>query len=116
MEVVLPKFSEVFGLNKPQAELDFVDVSLETDIPLFIDPFALSQRLDRFSIECHQTVLAFFQLVVDDIRGGREARAKELLMYLKEPNETRLGLSEDEPQGAGIGRFQAERPLAFENW
>jgi len=44
----MPHFSELFGLNKTQLQLDFVDVELDTDIPLFIDPFALSQRLDRF--------------------------------------------------------------------
>ncbi len=45
-------FSEFFSLNKTQAELDFVNVPVDSDIPLFIDPFAISARLDPFSQEC----------------------------------------------------------------
>jgi hypothetical protein len=37
------KLSEAFNLEKTQAELDFVDVDLARDAPLFIDPFAISQ-------------------------------------------------------------------------
>ena len=40
------RFSEAFHLQKKQAELDFVDVELASDIPLFVDPFALSIRKD----------------------------------------------------------------------
>jgi hypothetical protein len=36
------RFSTYYGLVKSQAELDFVDVPLETDIRLFVDPYALS--------------------------------------------------------------------------
>jgi hypothetical protein len=40
------KFSEAFGLNKIQAELDFVDIEVDGDTPLYVDPFALSIRKD----------------------------------------------------------------------
>jgi hypothetical protein len=100
-------FSRTFHIPKTQAELDFVDVSLTNDNKLFIDPFALSQRRDRWSSECHSTLVAFFQQVIDRIRSHREADARELLMHFREPNETRLGFSAHRPQGAGIGSFQA---------
>jgi hypothetical protein len=38
-------FAEHFRLNKSQAELDFVDVPIDGDIPLFVDPFAISRVL-----------------------------------------------------------------------
>jgi hypothetical protein len=104
----VPTFSRTFHINKTQAELDFVDVSLATDNLLFIDPFALAQRLDRWSHECHLSLIAFFQRVVDDIRAGHNDRARELLLHLREPNETRLGFSAHRPQGAGIGNLQAD--------
>jgi len=105
----MPTFSEVFGINKSQSELDFVDTSLNRDIPLFIDPYAITQRHDTWSQSCHDLLKYFFQLVVDSIRSGNPDKAKELLLHLKEPNETRLGFSKEHPQGAGIGRFQAEQ-------
>jgi hypothetical protein len=104
----MPRFSIAFNIEKTQAELDFVDVSLTTDNLLFLDPFALSQRLDRWSQDAHRTVVTFFQNVIDDIRSGNEDRARGLLLHLREPNETRLGYSARRPQGAGIGNMQAE--------
>src|SRR5260370_39722565 len=103
----MPKFSGVFHIGKTQPELDFVDVSLHTDNPLFLDPFAISQRPDRWSQDAHRTIVTFFQQVVDDIRSGREERARALLSNLREPNETRLGYSAHRPQGAGVENLQA---------
>lgn len=104
----MPKFSQVFHISKTQPELDFVDVSLATDNRLFVDPFALSQKLDRWSQDAHHTLVTFFQSIVDDIRSGNEDRARRLLSNLREANETRLGYSARQPQGAGIGDMQAE--------
>lgn len=102
-------FSEYFQLGKSQFELDFVDVPIDGDIPLFIDPFAISQRTDRWSQECHCTIIAYFERVVGAIRNENYQLAHELLLHLREPNETRLGFSKSEPQGAGIGRYQSEQ-------
>ncbi len=35
---------QAFGIAKTQPELDFIDVALDRDSPLFVDPFAISQR------------------------------------------------------------------------
>lgn len=106
------KISEAFTLGKTQPELDFVDVDLERDAPLFVDPFAISQRLDSLSQECHLTLHAFFQRIVDGIRAGQRADAQGLLLQLREPNETRLGYSRRHSQGAGIGTMQAGQLFA----
>ena len=102
-------FSEVFSLGKTQAELDFVDIPVDTDIPLFIDPFGISRRADRWSEQCHRTIISFFEQVVDSIRSGNEALGRELLGHLREPNETRLGYSYSRPQGTGIGSYQSSQ-------
>ncbi|PYX75963.1 MAG: hypothetical protein DMG72_06230 [Acidobacteria bacterium] len=104
----MPRFSQAFGLGKSQLELDFVDVSLLRDNRLFLDPFAVAQELDRWSQDAARTVGMFFQQVVNDIREGHEDNARQLLLNLREPNETRLGYSANRPQGAGIGDQQAE--------
>jgi alkylhydroperoxidase/carboxymuconolactone decarboxylase family protein YurZ len=104
----MPTFSKVFKLDKTQAELDFVDVHLEKDNLLFIDPFALGRRLDNWSHEAALTLGNFFQEVVTRIKNSEDDLALELLMYLHEPNETRLGYSRGRPQGAGVGSEQAE--------
>ena len=54
----LQTFSEYFGLNKGQHELDFVDVLVnDGDVPLFIDPYAISTRRDRWSIQCQNLIM-----------------------------------------------------------
>lgn len=105
----MPQFSKAFKLAKSQSELDFVDIPLHTDIWLCVDPFAISQRVDVLSQESHATLLAFFQQIVDSIRSGRTNDAQQLLMYLREPNETHLGLSRKQSKGAGIGSAQARQ-------
>lgn len=104
----MPRFSQHFRLDKSQGELDFIDVQLDRDNPLFIDPFAVSLRSDRWGSEAHAMLVSFFQAVVDRIREGQFESARLLLSNLREPNETRLGLSRGRPQGAGIGNQQAD--------
>lgn len=101
------KFSEFFGIKKSQAELDFIDIPLDTDIPLFLDPYALSRRNDNWSYDCHTCILDYFQRIVDSIRNSEEKVALKLLSYLSEPNETRLGLSKRKPKGKGVSGKQA---------
>jgi hypothetical protein len=101
------KFSEQFGLGFDQSMLDFVDISLDADIPLFVDPYALSTRIDEWSATCAGAVNTFFHEVIQAIRGSDEARAMELLGHLHEPNETCLGWSSGNPSGRGVGGLQA---------
>lgn len=101
------KFTESFELEFEQAELDFVDVDVDRDTPLFIDPFAFSQLEDEWSIACHNSIVSFFDTALNLIRAGDERRAKALLNNLHEPNETCFGLSVGTPQGRGIGGAQA---------
>src|SRR5579864_960216 len=100
------RFSAAFRIDKTQAELDFVDVDLGRDTPLFVDPFALSIRKDAWSYQCTQHVLSFFQTAIDAIHSGDDTCARQTLTNLSEPNETRLGLSRGEPSGRGIGGKQ----------
>ncbi|WP_241433363.1 hypothetical protein [Listeria grandensis] len=58
------KISELFELNRTQNELDFVDIDIENDMPLFIDPYFLSIREDRWSINANRTLESFFSVYV----------------------------------------------------
>lgn len=98
----MAKFSKTFGLDLSQPELDFVDIDLDKDIPLFIDPYALSIKSDIFSTKCNEYVSSYFQTVIDCIKKQEDSRAKHLLNNLGEPNETCLGVSKGSPSGRGI--------------
>ncbi|WP_435018581.1 hypothetical protein TA3x_000560 [Tundrisphaera sp. TA3] len=100
-------FSEHFRLERGQDELDFVDIPVSTDVPLYVDPYAFKVGTDLWSIECNNLVVDFFQSVVDSIRAEDHGRARLLLSNLHEPDITHLGQSRGRPRGRGIGGEQA---------
>ena len=59
------RFSEYFKLNKSQAELDFVDVFVNDDIPLYIDPYVFKMRTDVWSMDCNDLIVDFFSIAIN---------------------------------------------------
>lgn len=104
----LRKFSEYFGLNKKQSQLDFVDIPLDTDVPLYVDPYALSVSSSDWLRDAANVVVDFFDLLISSIRAKDKKTAMWLLSNLHEPNDTHLGVSTGEPSGRGWGLQQAQ--------
>lgn len=102
------RFSQYFNLNKSQAELDFVDIFINDDMPLYIDPYVFKIRYDEWSIECNNLIVDYFGTVINAIKNRRKSFAKQLLQLLSEPVETHLGVSQSSVLGRGIGRKQAD--------
>lgn len=107
----MTRISEYYGLRKTQSELDFVDVFIDRDTRLFIDPYAISCLPGKWAHDAHRLLITYFQLVVDRIRQGKDGEARELLSHLGEPQETRLGMTKFGSSGAGVGPTQAEAIL-----
>lgn len=97
------RVSQHYKLGRTQAELDFVDVDIRGDTPLFIDPQAIRQLPDEWGHECVRYVQDFFSQVLGAIRGNKNSRAQALLEGLREPNETHLGFSSGRSQGRALG-------------
>jgi hypothetical protein len=85
--------SAFLGVRRTQAELDFVDVDVYGDVPLFINPGALRRNDSTWAHECVFLLQDFMSVVVDAIVANDLDKARGLLSYLSEPNETHLGLS-----------------------
>ncbi|NQY27558.1 MAG: hypothetical protein HRT92_10345 [Piscirickettsiaceae bacterium] len=103
----MPHFSEIFNINRTQAELDFVDITPGSDTRLYLDPYALTTRDDDWSIASHEMVISFFQAVLEAVKNGQKPKALLLLSHLGEPEETHLGVSIDGNSGRGVGGMQA---------
>lgn len=103
------RISEYYSLGLEQPSLDFVDVQVETDTPLFIDPTALSLLDTEWGAQSRSLIQNYFSLVLQSIRSGDNATARRLLAVLNEPNETRLGYSSDKPRGHGMGKKLARK-------
>ncbi len=103
----MDKFSEIYGIDKKQAELDFVDIIPGNDTPLYLDPYALTTREDDWSEHAHQLVVSYFQSVLDSVTTNNRDKGVTLLSHLGEPEETHLGVSRDGNPGRGVGAIQA---------
>ncbi|WP_405646594.1 hypothetical protein [Streptomyces sp. NBC_00019] len=103
------RVSEYYKLGRTQPTLDFVDVDVEKDTPVYIDPSTLKNLPDEWSSQCHTMLSTFFHSVVDAINAGDQDRLRELLVRLQEPNETHFGLSKGKSRGRGLGPYLVQR-------
>ena len=78
------KISELFGLKKSQHELDFVDVDIDSDTPLFLDPYFIAKNDFPLAYEAHLSLRSYFECLLGALRENRMADAEELFrVYLK---------------------------------
>lgn len=102
------RISRYFNLEQTQATLDFVDVDVKKDTPLFISPKALTMLPSDFGDECVHLIQNFFHKILELINARRNAEAESLLGVLREPNETHLGLSKgSKSRGRALGEGSA---------
>jgi hypothetical protein len=102
------RVSEYFSLEKTQAYLDFVDVPIDTDIEVFIDPTAIRNLSSTWGASCASLIQYFFESVLTLIKAGRDREAQSLLSSLNERNEFHLGFSAKKSRGHGFGSKSAE--------
>jgi hypothetical protein len=101
------KVSQHFKLGLSQPGLEFVDVDLDRDVPLFVDPRAIRLLDSEWAEHGVALVQDFFRYVLSRIAAGEHDDAWRLLGVLREPNETHLGLSRGRPRGHGLGAQSA---------
>lgn len=97
------RVSQHYNLDRTQPTLDFIDVNINGDSRLFLDPRALRLLPSRWGDECVSIVQSFFRTVLVAIHEGNHSHARNLLQVLREPNETHLGLSKGKSRGHGLG-------------
>jgi len=98
------RVSEHYQLGRDQPSLEFVDVEINGDTPVFIDPRTLRFIDSPWAESCVSLLQNFFDTVIAIIRSGKDSTARALLSTLGEPNETRLGLSLGRSRGRGMGK------------
>ncbi|PHR93127.1 MAG: hypothetical protein COA80_13700 [Leeuwenhoekiella sp.] len=94
--------SYFFDLGSQQPDLDFVDIKLETDNLLFIDPRLIEFSQSRYSSEMHFCIESFWGEFIKRVRSKDKREIYSLLAGLKEPQETRLGYSRSAFQGKSV--------------
>jgi hypothetical protein len=101
--------SKYFKLGRNQATLDFLDVHVDKDIPVFIDPAALRVLNTDWGHHCVSLLQNYFDTVLASIRDGQNDRAKGLLACLSERNEFHIGYCKGRSRGHALGPVSAEK-------
>jgi len=104
----MKRVSQQFGIAGSQGSFDFIDVDVEGDTPLFIDPVAIAQIDSDWAASCTAGIQSFFQRVLDYVVAGDRSAAEALMSYLGEDNSTHLGYSANS-EGSGVGPGLARR-------
>lgn len=93
------KISQKYNLNKHQYELDFVDIDISEELPLFLDAYVFSLKDDPWSKKCDEIISDFFRNIREAVECDDKTKLKKLCANLTEPNETCLGRSKGAPRG-----------------
>ncbi|MCC2452625.1 hypothetical protein LKM05_25435, partial [Bacillus cereus] len=91
------KISEIYKLNVDQKGLDFIDIDVERDVELFIDPCWIHILDGKWFEEASVTIFSFFEHIINLYENNQKDKAKQLFNSAHEPNETCLGMSKGEP-------------------
>lgn len=105
------RFSDYFALGLGQGALDFVNVDVTDDVPVFIDPHAIRTQRGDWAESCAVSVSTFFEALLEAIQKADDPRIRELILPLSEPNETHLGLSEGRSIGTSLGANKKAQDL-----
>jgi hypothetical protein len=103
------KVSKIFKLEASQYELDFVDINVNQDIPLFLDSYFIRHFDTPFGRESSNDINSFINFFFNLLKNDLMDEARDLFSFLGEPNETCLGLSVGRPQGRGVGPEDTEK-------
>lgn len=98
-----------FGLGRDQATLDFVDVPIGSDVPVFLDPSRLRAMESTWATECVSLMQNYFECILRHLADGDRAVGVALIEALHERNEFHLGMSSGVSDGRAFGRGYAER-------
>ena len=73
-------FTATFRLRKKQNEVDFVNIYVNSDLPLFIDPFSISVIEDPWYKISHNTLVDYFETLTDQ-NGEFKIPGKGLILF-----------------------------------
>src|SRR5690606_35054978 len=94
--------SNFYKLEKLQPELDFVDIRLDTDNQLFIDPRLIENQRTYHTEQIQHRIEAISAELIKRVKTKDTQKIYYLLSGVKEPNQPKLGHAFSEPRGNSV--------------
>ncbi len=101
------RVSGYFDLSRDQTTLDFVDVPIGNDTPVFLDPSRIRSMQSTWASECNSILQHFFETLLRHLQTSNDADGLKMLEALTEKNEFHLGFSSGLSDGRAFGRGYA---------
>ncbi|MGY2127474.1 hypothetical protein [Blastococcus sp. SYSU DS0617] len=99
----MTRVTQHYNLGATQGGVDFVDVTVDGDVPVYIDPTALRHQSGDWAERCVEDLQSFFAVLLAAIASDDRPALAALIYPLSEPNETHLGSSEGSSKGRSLG-------------
>lgn len=91
-ETKMPNVSDLFKIDKGHSNFDFVDIPLDNDTPLFIDPCLIDTGNSEFCKNAKRIISDYFNIFYDVYRRhSNEETLLDFYEYSHEINATKLG-------------------------
>ena len=102
---IMALFSEVFDLDPAVLEqYGAFDISLSSDLPLFIDPFLLFDSHDNKYIDWHEDIIDYLSFLREKSLLGQSSRRHIKYYYgFPEVKQNWLGFTQFSNEGRGAG-------------
>lgn len=108
------RFSEHFNITpNHQRDLEFLDIRLDTDNLLFIDPTIMAVSRNQRDVRWHDKIQSFITTVLNYYRNGDTDAARALFNYSQESNEIFLGYTKGKPEGNGNSEESLDEVFRF---
>lgn len=92
-----------FNLNLGQIDLNFIDINLDRDNLLFIDPRLIENSNSLLAQKMEKRIGKFWAELIKAVNLNDKLKIKNLLSGLKEPSETKLGYAKNNKSGNSVG-------------
>ena len=99
----MANISTYFDLKVKQKDLDFIDVKLNDDNLLFIDPRLIEKTPNNVISPMADCLYKFFVNLMIAISNSNAKTTNQLLSGVSEPSETRLGYGHNNSNGRSAG-------------
>lgn len=90
-------------------ETEFQDIELETDNLLFADPYLIYIGQNEMAERCSNNIVNYFEQLLSFAKRGDRGNGYRIVRYLQENNEVRMGYSQNNPNGKGIGNNKGKK-------
>jgi hypothetical protein len=112
MIIIKPRVTDYYNIGVTQSKVDFAIPFLDSDIPLYVDPFLLWKSPSQQDQALYTAIINAFNHLNFLIKKGKKDQAIEHLVLASECNEVGLGLAKNR-NGRRIGITKAHEILSL---